>query len=170
MEILTMKTCFPLGALCIAFVLAAGATGRAQIAAPLAAATRRELTIVVVDALGGNARERDTYDRIARVFTDVFEAKKWPLKISVERFGANAPAHETELRIYVQGIRQETPVDLTFSAWITLTDHGTKTDFGVIRYRYDIRPMEQMDDRLDRVVRGAALMTVAKVEPILFPK
>jgi len=165
-----MKTCFSLGALSFALALAAGAAGRAQTAAPTAASAPRELTIVVVDAIGGNARERDTYDRIARVFTDVFDAKKWPLKVNVERFGANSPDHEIELRIYLKGIRKETPVDLTFSAWITLTDHGTKTDFGIIRYRCDIRPMEQMDDRLDRVVRGAALMTVAKIEPILFPK
>lgn len=165
-----MKTCFPLGALSFALVLAAGATARAESAAPTAAAAPREFTIVVVDALGGSGPGRDIYDRIAQIFTEVFDAKKWPLKVSVERFGANAPAHETELRIYLQGVRQETPVDLTFSAWITLTDHGTKTDFGVIRYRCSVRMMEQMDDRLDRVVRGAALATVAKVEPVLFPK
>lgn len=164
-----MKTCNALGALCFSLVLAAGVTGRAQPAATAAAAPH-ELTIVVVDSLGGNNSERNIYDHIAQVFTEVFEAKKWPLKIAVERFGANAPAHEIEMRLYFKGISKETPIDLTFRAWITLSDHGTKSDFGIIRYSYYPRPMETFDDRIDSVIRGAAMIAAAKVEPVLFPK
>ena len=169
MEIPAMKTCLALGTLSFFLVLAAGDTGRAQTAATAAGAPP-ELTIVVVDALGGIASERNTYDHMAQAFTEVLEAKKWPLKINVERFGANAPAHEIEMRIYFQGIRKETPVDLTFRAWVTLSDHSVKSDFGIIRYSYYPRPTEMVDDRLDHVVRGAAVIVAEKIEPILFPK
>jgi hypothetical protein len=164
-----MKTCLVLYPVFFSLVLAAGITGRAE-PAPVAADAVRELTIVVVDSLGGNASERNTYDRIAQGFTEVLEAKKWPLKINVERFGANAPAHPLEMRVYFQGIHRETPDELTFRAWVTLSDHGAKSDFGVIRFSYSPRPMELTDDRLDNVVRGAARIVADKIEPILFPK
>jgi hypothetical protein len=169
MEIPTMKTRFALGLLLFPLVLTTGVAGRAQTPAPTADA-RRELTIVVVDELGGsNSRYYNTFNRIARVFTEVFEARKWPVKINVERFGANAPTHEIEMRIYVQSIRRETPVDLVFSAWMTLDDHGKKQDFGVVRYRYSPHPTENVGDQLDQIVRGAANIAAAKIEPVLFP-
>ena len=90
--------------------------------------------------------------------------------MSSERFAANTPDHPIELRIFFQGIRRETPVDLTFSAWITLDDHGAKHDFGVVRFRYNPRAGQETEDRLDHAVRGAARITVLKMEPILFPK
>jgi hypothetical protein len=168
MEIPTMKTRFALGLLLFPIVLA-GFTGRAQ-PPPTTTDTRRVLTIVVVDELGGsNSRYYNTFNRIARVFTEVFEARKWPVKINVERFGANAPTHEIEMRIYVQSIRRETPVDLVFSAWMTLDDRGKKQDFGVIRYRYSPHPTENMGDQLDQIVRGAANIAATKIEPVLFP-
>jgi hypothetical protein len=164
-----MKTRFALGILLASFSLATGGTGRAQTSASPAGAPR-ELTIVVVDELGGdNSRYYNTFNRIARVFTDVFEARKWPVKINVERFGANAPPHEIEMRIYVQSIRRETPVDLVFSAWMTLDDHGKKQDFGIVRYRYSPRLAENASDRLDHLVRGAAIIAAAKIESALFP-
>jgi len=163
-----MKTRFALGLLLFPIVLA-GFTGRAQ-PPPTTTDTRRVLTIVVVDELGGsNSRYYNTFNRIDRVFTEVFEARKWPVKITVERFGANAPTHEIEMRIYVQSIRRETPVDLVFSAWMTLDDRGKKQDFGVIRYRYSPHPTENMGDQLDQIVRGAANIAATKIEPVLFP-
>src|ERR1017187_7115530 len=156
MEIPTMKTRFALGLLLFPFVLAIGGTGRAQ-TAPTTADARRVFTIVVVDELGGsNSSFYNTFNRIDRVFTEVFEARKWPVKITAERFGANAPTHDIEMRIYIQSIRWETPVDLVFSAWMTLDDHGKKKDFGVVRYRSNPRPTENVEDQLDKIVRGAA--------------
>ncbi len=165
-----MKTRFALGLLLFPVVLATGAIGRAQTSpTPIAAAPPRELTIVVVDELRGSLSDFNTFNRIARVFTEVFEKRKWPVKINVERFGANAPAHDLEMRIYVQSIRRETPVDLVFSAWMALDDHGKKQDFGIIRYRYNPRPVENMSDRLDHAVRGAAMIAATKIESALFP-
>ena len=164
-----MKISLSAGLVLFFLLLAIVAPGRAQSSAPVADA-RRELTIVVVDELGGNkSGGYDTFNRVARVFTDVFEAKKWPLKINVERFGANAPKYDIELRLYVQSIRRDTPVDLVFRAWMTLDDHGKKRDFGVVRYRYSPRPTEEMSDQLDQVVRGAAVIAATKIEPVLFP-
>lgn len=156
-------------ALFLSLVLAVGATGRSE-AAATKADPPRELTIVVVDSLRGNVSERNLFDRIAQDFTEVLEAKQWPLKINVERFGANAAEHPIEMRIYLQGIRKDTPDDLTIRAWVTLVDHGAKTDFGVIKYSYYPRQTELVDDRLDHVVRGAAKIVAAKIEPILFPR
>jgi hypothetical protein len=170
-----MKTAFVPGVLFLSLFLAAGATGRAQTKAPPAApvaapAAMRELTIVVVDSLGGNQSETNNYDRIARVFTKVFEERKWPVKISFERFGAGSPPFPTEMRIYFKGIREYDPSEITFSAWVTLNDRGAKSDFGIIRSNYSPRIAEPMDDRLDQVVRGAAVLVADKVEPVLFPK
>jgi hypothetical protein len=152
----------------IVLFLGAGPIGRPQ-GSPPAPTPLPELAIVVVDSLGGGQRQADNYHRIAREFTEAIEGRNWPLRVSAERFAANTPDHPIELRIFFQGIRQETPVDLTFSAWITLDDHGTKHDFGVIRFRYNPHPGQEMEDRLDHAVRGAAKITVSKIEPILFP-
>lgn len=167
-----MKTRFALGAMFICLALAAGVPARAEAAATQAPAAPAQdhLAVVFVDALRGNNNEYDNYDRVAWIFPEVFKARKWPVKVDVERFGSNSRAYPIELRVYFKGIRRETPVDLVFTAWVTLNDHGKKTDFGVIRYRYDIRPPELVDERLDNVFRGAATRIAEKVEPILFPK
>ena len=135
-----------------------------------AAAAPPELTIVVVDSLSRGESEATAFDRIDRMFTEVFEKQKWPVKIAVTRFGAGAPDYPMELRVFYQGIRPEAPDDLTFRAWLTLNDHGRKHDFGIIKYRSYPRPGENRYDSLDNAVRGAAVMAAAKVEPILFPK
>ena len=130
---------------------------------------QRELTIVVVESLGGRSFGEQWYDRIARVFTDVFEERKWPLKIKDERFAANTPDHELELRVFFHGLTRETPSELTFRGWIVLYADGKKHDFGMVKYRYLPRMGENMDDVLDKAVAGAARIAVEKMEPILFP-
>ncbi|GEM_PF-2484019 len=164
-----MTTRSALVGLLVAAALAAP-PARGEPAPASAAGAPTELSIVVVDSLRGNSSDINNFDRIARVFTEVFTDRKWPCTISVERFAANTPPHPTELRIFFQGMREESLGDLTFSAWMILYDHGAKQDFGVVRFRYDTRPMEQMSDRMDRSVRGAARIAAEKIEPILFPK
>jgi hypothetical protein len=153
----------------LALILGADPVGGAQ-PSPGSPGPLPELAIVVVDSLGGGQREVDNYHRITREFTEAIEERNWPMKVSSERFAANTPDHPIELRIFFQGIRQETPVDLTFSAWITLDDRGKKHDFGIVRFRYNPHPGQEMEDRLDHAVRGAARITVSKMEPLLFPK
>jgi hypothetical protein len=100
----------------------------------------------------------------------VIEKRHWPLTVHVERFAGNLPAHDPELRIFYKGIYPEDLGDQTFHAWVILTDHGKKTDFGIIRFRYYPRAAEREDDVLERVVRGAAELTADKIGPLLFPK
>ncbi len=131
--------------------------------------TRRTLTITVVEPVERRISNDEFYHRVARVFTDVFEKRNWPLSIKVERFGANQPDLELELRVFLQPIREESPGDLTFRAWMTLYDHGTKHDFGVITHRHYPRPGRNMSDVLDTVVQGAATEVAKKIEQVLFP-
>ena len=164
-----MKICSTLCTLLLAILPFARVAAGAE-STPAAAAAPPELTIVVVDSLSRGESESSTFDRIDRMFTEVFEKQKWPVKIAVKRFGAGAPDYPMELRVFYQGIRPEAPGDLTFRAWLILTDQGKKHDFGVIKYRSYPRPGENTSDSLDNAVRGAAEMVVPKVEPILFPK
>ena len=137
---------------------------------PTPAAKPPELTIVVIDSLSQGAATASNFDRIARMFTEVFVKQKWPVTIAVRRFGAGAPDYPVELRVFYEGIRQEVPGELTFRAWVTLIDHGKKHDFGIIKYQFFPRPSENVSDSLDKGVRSAAELVVPKVEPILFPK
>ena len=150
-------------------ILAATLPGRVKAADPLPSAPR-DLTIVVVDSLGRGPGRITDYDWINSVFTQTLQARKWPVKITVERFAANTPAHDTELRIFYQGIREDTPGDRTFRAWMVLYVHGEKHDFGIVRFTTYPRPLEQEDAVMEHVVRGAALAAADLIEPILFPK
>ena len=129
----------------------------------------RELAIVVVDAVNKQQGAITDFDRIDMAFTRLAKERDWPVTIKAERFAANTPAHETELRIFNRPVRQETPGDLVFRGWVTLTVDGTKHDFGMIMYRYYLRAGEHMDDVLDKVFLGAAKVAADKIEPILFP-
>jgi hypothetical protein len=169
MEIPAMKTSLGTGGLLISLLLANGVTGLAQSAATTTVAPR-ELTIVVVESLVRGPGRITDYDRINSVFTQVFESRKWPVTIKVERFAANTPEHDIELRVFYSGIYEETPGDLTFHAWMTLYDRGIKRDFGVVRFRYYPRAMELREDALERSVRGAAEVAADKIEAALFPK
>jgi hypothetical protein len=169
MEIPAIKTCLTSGILGFCAFLVAGATCQAQ-TAPATSAAPRELTVFVVESLVRGPGRITDFDRIKAIFTDVFGQRKWPVRINVERFAANSPAHDFELRVFFEGIYEETPGDLTFHAWMTLYDHGEKRDFGVVRFRYYPRPMQQEEDALERVVRGAAQIAADKIESALFPK
>ena len=147
----------------------AASVGSAQAPAS-AAAEPRELTVAVVESLVRGPGRITDFDRIKTVFTDVFERRKWPVTIKVERFAANTPPSDIELRVFYQGIYEETPGDQTFHAWMTLYDHGVKHDFGMVRYRYNPRPLQQEEDVLERVVRGAAEIAASSIEAALFPK
>jgi hypothetical protein len=169
MDIPPIRTCLAAGTLLFSLFVATGVPGRAQ-AASASAGTPRELTVVIVESLVRGPGRITDFERMKTVFTDVFEQRKWPARISVERFAANNPPHDIELRVFYQGIYEETPGDLTFHAWMTLDDHGVKRDFGIIRYRYYPRPTQQEEDVLERVVRGAADIVASKIESALFPK
>lgn len=169
MAIFPVRTCFAAGSLLLSLFAAAGVTGRAQ-AAPEAAAGKRELAVVIVESLERGPGRITDFDRMKMVFTDVFGRRKWPVKVSVERFAANMPAHEIELRVFYQGTYDEAPGDLTFHAWMVLYDHGVKRDFGMVRYRYNPRPGQPEEDVLEHVTRGAADVAAAKIESALFAK
>jgi hypothetical protein len=154
----------------LAAALLALVPARAGAGAPAAApAPPRELVIVVVDSLERGPSRISDYDRIDWVFTRAFERRKWPVTVRVERFAGNLAPHDLELRLFNKGIYPEDRGDLTFHAWITLTDQGRKWDLGIIRYQYYPRPLEQMDDALERAARGAAELTADKVGALLFP-
>jgi len=130
---------------------------------------RRTLTVTVVEPVERHPGNDEFFHRVARVFTEVFEERDWPLAIKVERFGANQPDLDLELRVFLQPIREESPGDLTFRAWMTLYNQGTKHDFGVITHRHYPRPGRNMTDVLDTVVRGGAVEVSKKIEKVLFP-
>lgn len=135
---------------------------------PDAAESPRELALVVVESVEREQGAITDFDRMDLAFREVVEKRKWPVKLVAERFAANTQPHETELRVFHQSIREETSGDLTFRAWMTLTDHGTKHDFGIITYRYYPRPGERYDEQLEKIFRGAANAAADKLEPILF--
>lgn len=129
-----------------------------------------ELAIVVVDTLNHQQGAITDFDRIDMAFQKLAKQRKWPVKIAAERFASNTPVRDTELRIFNQPLREETPGDLTFRGWITLMVNGTKHDFGVVTFRYYRRAGEHTDDVLEKVFLGAANAAAQKVEPILFPQ
>jgi hypothetical protein len=163
-----MTSPFAPGALLLCVLLASGAGANAQTAAPAAALP--ELRVVVVESLVRGPGRITDYDRISTEFTNVFEKRKWPVTVKVERFASNTTDDGLQLRIFYQGIYEEAPGDLTFHAWMTLYDHGTKRDFGIVKFRYNPRPLQEEDDVLDHVVRGAAGVAADKIEAALFPR
>lgn len=162
-----MKTRLP-ALLLVALLPAVGVT----YAKPSAKAPddRPILSIVVVDSLLYQQGAITDFDRLDIAFESTAKERKWPVQIKAERFAANTPAHETELRIFNQPLREETLGDVTFRGWMTLTVRGRKHDFGIITFRYYVRPGENLDDMLEKVFRGAADAAAEKIEPILFPK
>lgn len=134
----------------------------------------RELALVVITPVDQNqylySGAYSDFDRLDLAFQEVAKRRRWPVKIVAERFAANSPAHELELRVYLQPFRLELPQQFTFRGWMTLTERGTKHDFGVVVYRQDARPFESTDDFLEKVFLGAASVAAKKIEPILFPQ
>jgi hypothetical protein len=162
-----MKTPLALFSLLIAsfFVstVASGADSRTE------SSGQRELAIVVVDTLQQQQGAITDFDRIDMAFQDVAKRRKWPVKIKAERLTANMAAHDIELRIFNQPLREETSGDLTFRGWMTLMVNGTKHDFGIVMFQYYPRAGEQSEDVLEKVFRGVANNAAKKIEPILFP-
>lgn len=156
------------GAFLLCLLVSAGARGGAQPAA--SPAPLPELKVVVVESLVRGPGRITDFDRISSEFTTVFRKRKWPVTIRVERFASNTPEEGMQLRVFYQGIYEEAPGDLTFHAWMTLFDHGTKRDFGIVKFRYNPRPLQDEEDVLDHVVRGAAEAAADKIEAALFPK
>jgi len=137
-----------------------------------APADQPKLSIVVVENVQRNpsANAISDFDRVDLAFQYVAKQRKWPVTIAAERLVANTPNHETELRVFLHPVREETPGDLTIRAWMALTIQGVKHDFGIITFRYYMRGGEQMDDVIEKVFRGAAETAATKIEPLLFPK
>ncbi len=156
-------------AFCFSLLAAGSALSAAGRPAESTNNARRTLVVTVVEPVDRHLGNDEFYQRVDRVFTEVFETHHWPVAIRVERFGANQPDYDLELRVFLQPIREESPGDLTFRAWMTLHDRGTKHDLGVITYRHYPRPGRNMSDVLDDVVRGAAVEAAKKIETAIFP-
>jgi len=149
------------------FLMATAATRAETTATPEPV---QELYIVVVDNLQTPRGAITDFDRIDMAFQKVAKQRKWPVKVIAERFAANTAPHPLELRVYNQPLRQESPGDLTFRGWMTLTVGETKHDFGVLKHQYYRRAGEATDDVLDKVFLGAANVAADKIQPILFPQ
>jgi hypothetical protein len=157
-----MKFHFAAGTLLLSVLLAA-APCHAQAPSPEPGAPRA-ITIVVVDELVRSPQLVNGYELIASVFTDVFERRKPPYKVTVERFASNTSDTGTQLRIFFQGIYKDTPDAVTFHAWMTFNHDGEKKDFGIIRFRYSPHPIQQRQDVLEHVIRGAAIEAAEKID------
>jgi hypothetical protein len=149
--------------------LSAGAIARDD--KPKATEDLPPLALVVVENTGRDQVGAITdFHRLDLAFEYVAKQRKWPVRIEAERFAANTAKHETELRVYLKPLVDETPVDLMFRCWVTLTMNGKTHDFRVISYRHNRRIGENTEDTLEKVFRGAAKAIAEKVEPVLFPK
>jgi hypothetical protein len=163
-----MKTPLARIALIFSLIAAAGATARAQ--APVAPAPAPlHIAVVVSEALERRAEGVTTFAAIQTAFTKVLSKQGWPATVTVERFAANNPDYDVELRVFFRGIYYETPGELTVRAWMTLFDHGREHDFGIIKYQLVQGPIEHRDDAFEALLRGEAEIAAAKIGPILFP-
>jgi hypothetical protein len=160
-----MKTPFLRPLLAAALLLTAATSFAAK-----PADDRPKLVIVVVDNIQRHESAITAFDYLDLGFQHVAAQRKWPVAIVAERFAANTPDHETVLQIFNQPLRQETPGELTFRGWMTLTVKGVEHDFGIVTFRYYPRFGEPADDIMEKMYRGAANAAADKIEPILFPK
>jgi len=145
-----MKTRFALGLLLFRLVLATGVTGRAQTSRPRLTSGANSRSWSLMSWEGNNSRYYNTFNRIARVFTEVFEARKWPVKINVERFGCQLPdARDRDANLTSKASAGRLPSIWSSAPWMTLDDHGKKQDFGVIRYRLQPASDGKCGDQLE---------------------
>ncbi len=131
---------------------------------------RPVLAIVVSENLQNQGSAFTDFDRIDIAIHEVAKKRNWPVKIVADRFAAGVPDYETEVRIFSQPVRRDTPAELVFRAWTSLYIKGKKTDFGIVEYRHYPRLGENMNDTLEKVFLGYANVLADKLEPILFPK
>ena len=152
---------------------ASAATAAAESASP-PPPEKPVLALVVVTALAQSSEAPpgaySDFDRLDLAFQDVAQRRHWPVRIVAERFAANTPAHPLELRVFLQPVTNYLPGEFDFRAWMTLNDHGTKHDFGMIVHREDLRAGEDVNDFLERLFHRAAEVAAKKIEPILFPQ
>lgn len=127
------------------------------------------LPVVITEAVGTMGNAFTDYDRLDLALQEVAKERNWPVKIAAEKFASNTPDYQTELNITLQQVRQEVPGEYMYRGWTTLWVNGKKHDFSIITFRYNYRLGEQMDDRLEKLFRGAARATADKIEPLLFP-
>ncbi|HUG09637.1 MAG TPA: hypothetical protein VMM36_01425 [Opitutaceae bacterium] len=131
---------------------------------------RPKLAVVVVENLRHSGNAIDDFVRLDMALQKVSKERKWPVAIEAERFAANTPDHETEVRIFPRPVRQELPDEYVFRGWLTLKVAGENHDFGIIKFEYRPRPGEWGDDVLDKIFLGAARAMADKIEPLLFPR
>jgi hypothetical protein len=131
---------------------------------------RSKLPVVVVENLRNTGSAIDDFVRLDIAFEKVAKERKWPVAIEAERFAANTPDYETEVRIFPRPVRQELPDEFVFRGWLIVKVDGEKHDFGIIKFEYRPRPGEWGDDVLDKIFLGAARKMADKIEPLLFPK
>jgi hypothetical protein len=131
---------------------------------------RPKLAVVVVENLRDSGRAIDDFVRLEMAFQKVAKERNWPVAIDAERFAANTPDHETEVRIFPRPVRQELADEFVFRGWLVLKVEGETHDFGIIKFEYRPRPLEAGDDWQDKIFLGAARKMADKIEPLLFPK
>jgi hypothetical protein len=150
-------------------------TGVLAAIGPNKTAARPQLVLVVVIPLTPSANPATSaftssdFDRLDLAFQDMAQRRHWPVTIVAERFAANTPARDMELRIFLQPVRQDFPEEYRFRGWMSLSLHGNKHDLGMIIHSEFLRAGESIDDFLDKVFRGAATIAARRIEPILFP-
>lgn len=152
----------------LSVISALGLPARAASAQP-APPPEQTLTISILDTIEPGPHNASWYERESRVFEDVFKRRNWPLRIRVERFGANSQDDAIQLRVFPKGINALTPGELTYRGWMVLRENGKEHDLGMVTFRYGPRSAEDGDTILDRVEEGAAQVAADKVEKILFP-
>ena len=155
--------------LCAGLTLAAAPVLNAKPAAPEKGKPekQRELVVVVVENLIHPGSGYDAYNRAAYVFGDVFDKRKWPVKVRFERFAANTKDHPLELQMFLKGIRHDFPDEFDFYAWVILKADGKKLDLGMVKGEYFAHPIEQGDDILDGAVRAGAVKVADKIQPYI---
>jgi hypothetical protein len=162
-----MKSRILRGALGLCLLCVAAIRMPAQAAPPPVAP--RVLTIVVSEAIDRRAEGVTTYAAIEKAFTRVFARQGWPITVEVTRFASNNPDYDLELDVFFKSFNFETPDELTVRAWVTLYDHGTKHDFGMLKYQLTQKPLDKRQDGFEAVLRGEAQLAASKVGPALFP-
>jgi hypothetical protein len=151
--------------LCLGLMAAGATRALAQSAPP----TPRVLTVVISETLDRHAEGVTTYAAIEKAFTKVLSRQGWPIKVEVTRFASNNPDYDLELDVFFKSFNFETPDDLTVRAWVTLYDHGTKHDFGMLKFQLNQRPLDKREDGFEAVLKGEAQLAASKVGPVLFP-
>jgi len=157
--------------LCLAVTLLAAGVATAKEKIVRIPAPDGVLPVVITEMTVGNSGNAySDYDRLAYALERVAKERKWPVKISTDRFASNAPDYLTELRISLQRIRQEIPGEYLYRAWTSLLIDGKEHDFKIVSYSYRYRMGENMEDILDKSFLGGAKVTAEKIEPLLFPE